>query len=209
MPYFELDELRGSDGVLDQLDTSKDGMLSDIRDDVAAFVNAELGVTEELAAAATDTRTVYGDGTVWLTPPLFTAGSVTLVSGPSGYTVPDYVEVDGALRVTTSTGIYTDAPYPRLYPYGSRYLFSLDVWLLGVPYVVTADYGVSASDLQVLRRICLELAVQLYRFRDSGGSQQLSTEVAVITVKNTYSPIIAAQLGHLRQRVQPANAVVW
>jgi hypothetical protein len=50
--------------------------------------------------------------------------------------------------------------------------------------------------------------VQLFRFKDAGGSQVLSTEEALINMKNSYSPIIQAQLGHLKRRVN--NTVgIW
>jgi hypothetical protein len=81
------------------------------------------------------TAVVYGDGTDFLEPPAFTAGSVTLVTAPTGYTVPDYIEQDGLLVVVDSLArrrsLSEYAAFPADWPHG---------WTYGVPYTVTATY---------------------------------------------------------------------
>jgi hypothetical protein len=202
MAYATLDYLRGPDGRLVQFtttagtaDVAKDIYLQECLDEATAIINEELGFT--LTAAANGTQVVYGTGTVWLPLPLFTPGSVSLVTPPAGYSVPDYVESGNALRITNSTGVYTIPPSYALYP-PSLYS-SGAVWMPGVPYTVTADYGASSDDLVTARMCCLEIAVQLFRFGDAGGSAVVGVEGAgAVSVKNDYSPIVKRMLGYLK-----------
>lgn len=195
-----LSQFRGPDGRLDQFttdegvpDESRDTFLQACLDEATSIITTELGYT--LTAAAAGTQTVYGTGTVWLPLPRFTPDSVSLVEQLNGYAVPDYVESGSALRITDSSGVYSIAPYPQLTP---RYGYGA-TWLPGVPYTVTATFGVSADDLVAARLCCLEIAVQLFRFKDAGGSSVIGTEAAVETVRNEYSPIVKRMLGHLRR----------
>jgi hypothetical protein len=202
MSYATLDHLRGPDGRLDQFilengtaNTSRDTYLQECLDEATSIINEELGFT--LAAAASGAQVVYGTGTVWLPLPLFAAGSVSLVTPPAGYSVPDYVESGNALRITNSTGIYTIPPSYALYP--PDLYASGAVWVPGVPYTVTADYGASSDDLVAARMCCLEIAVQLFRFGDAGGSAVVGVEGAgAVSVKNDYSPIVKRMLGYLK-----------
>lgn len=85
------------------------------------------------------TIVVYGDGTAYLPLPAYVVGSITAVSAPTGYTVPSYIEADGYLVATDSTGVRRSAigsPWPvadetRV---GSS-------WRAGVPYSITALFG--------------------------------------------------------------------
>ena len=210
--YATLTQLRGPSGRLDQYtlangsaDTTRDTFLQACLDQATSIINLELGYT--LTAATVGTQVVYGTGTVWLPLPQFTAGSVTLVETLSNYTVPEYVESGSALRITDTAGVYTVPPYPQLawsslYGYGS-------IWLPGVPYTVHATYGVSADDLVVAAACCLEMAVQLWKFKDSGGSAVIGTDVGAVTVKNDYSPIVRRMLGHLKPGNSLTNASVF
>lgn len=218
--YASLSEMRGATGRLDQLtdtNANRDTLLQACLDQATSIINMELGFA--LTAAAPGTQTVYGTATVWLPLPLFTAGSVSLVATLSGYTVPSYVESGGALRITNSTGIYTAPPDYRLTPasgygYGYGYDSGLTyggggVWLAGVPYTVSATYGASADDLNAAKMCCLEIAVMLWKFRDSGGSTAVGTENAVVVVKNAYSPVVSRMLGYLRREQASHYAMVY
>lgn len=214
--YIDLDDIRGPNGALTQL-TNDDGTPNEAQDvlfqscidDAQAILDGELGFT--LAAADDTDVVVYGDGTAYLTPPPHTAGSVTLVTAPTGYTVPDYVQQNGVLVTTDANGFM----YPR-YPssptwwswQADPFIASSGVWTAGVPYTVSATFGAAAADLLVARRITLELAVQIYRFRDSGGATVVSTDAAVVTVKNTFSPLVRGAIERLKQKYAP-SAGVW
>jgi hypothetical protein len=147
--------------------------------------------------------------------PLFTPLSVSLVETLDGYTVPDYVESGGALRTTNATGIYSVPYYPQLATPGDTYGFGPDYtsgirWLLGVPYTVHATYGATADDLVTARMCCLEIAVNIVRFGDSGGSGVVGIEGAgAVEVKNNYSPIVRRMLGYLKRRTGSPTASVW
>lgn len=215
MAYLILDDLRGPDGALTQLTTeegtpneAQDVLLQACIDDAQAITDGELGFT--LTAAALGTQIAYGDGTAYLTPPPHTAGSVTEVTAPDGYTVPDYIQQNGILVTTDPNGFM----YPR-YPssptwwswQASPFIASSGLWAAGVPYTVSATYGAAAADLLVVRRITLELAVQLYKFRDAGGSTVIGTEAAVINVKNTFSPLVKGAIERLKQKYAPSIGV--
>lgn len=218
MAYVSLDDLRGPDGALDQFtaadgiaQTHKDILLQDCLDDAEAIINAELGFV--LTAATEGDQVVYGDGTAYLSLPLYVPLSVDEVAAPTGYTVPDYIERDGMLVTTDAVGIlvspysyYQYGTYPPLY---SPFATSGGIWAAGVPYTVTADWGASAADLLVARRITLELAVQFFRFKDAGGSQVLGVEGAgAVVVKNAFSPVVQAAITNL-QRHHGQAVGVW
>jgi hypothetical protein len=194
--YAVLDELRGPQGRLIQFadPDARDPYLQECLDEATSIINEELGFT--LTAAASGTQVVYGTGTVWLPLPLFAAGSVSLVSTLSGHTVPDYVESGGSLRITNSTGIYTIPPSYALYP--PDLYSSGAVWVPGVPYTVTANFGGTADDLVSARVCCLEIAVMIFRYGDAGGAGIVGVEGAgVVQVKNDFSPMVKSLLGHL------------
>lgn len=211
MAYVELADLRGNDGYLDQfeqdgtLDESRDTVLTAILTRAEAFVNAYIGTRTSLAAAASGTSIVYGNGLQTLILPAYTVGSVTLVSAPSGYTVPDYIEQDGALVITDSTGIVVT---PYRYGLGYAYGSSL-VWQYGVPYTVTATYGWGADDLAVLAEATLQTAVQLWRYRDTGGSETIGAEGAITTVRAGWTPLVKQGLDNIAQRLRGYSAGVW
>jgi len=169
--------------------------IQDRLDWATAIIHIELGLTALLTTATAATKTVYGDGTAFLALPAHTPDSVTLVTQTGGYSIPDYIQRDGYLIVTDATGIRTSYGYAGLTPGFGAY----GVWAYGVPYAVTAAYGVSDDVLDALRAANLELAVQLWRYRDSGGSIVISTEDAAIAVRNRFSPVLAGILTKIRQ----------
>jgi hypothetical protein len=210
--YIDIDHLRGPAGYLDQLvdssgivDTSKDTILLDVLERAESFVNAYLGTTASLAAATATTAIVYGTGTQVLPLPPLTAGSVTSVTTLSGYTVPDYIEQDGALVITDSTGVVS-----RMYNAGLAYAYgSTVVWSYGVPYTVSATFGWPAGDLAVLAEATLQVAVQLWRYKDAGGSETIGAEGAITTVRAGWTPLVKSGLDSIKRRLAGNSVGVW
>lgn len=208
MAYATIAQLRGATGYLNQLtdtDTDRDTILSAILARAEGFVNAYLGTRTSLAAAASSSAVVYGNDLQTLILPAYTAGSVTLVSAPSGYTVPDYIEQDGALVITDSSGIVVQ-PYRAglAYSYGSSV-----VWQYGVPYTVSATYGWATDDLAVLAEATLQTSVQLWRYRDTGGSETIGAEGAITTVRAGWTPLVKQGLDDIAKRLRGYSAGVW
>lgn len=160
---------------------AKDRVLQRALDDATQIIDTLLGAPRGASpgslfptAGSPSTRVVYGDGTDYLLPPAFVAGSVTTVTAPTGYTVPAYTVIDGVLIVTRD-GLMgplfgSEALTGRLYtPLGG--------WLAGVPYTVAATFGYSATPDDI-KEACLEIAVDLYRFRDAGSIKMVGVEGA-------------------------------
>lgn len=150
-----------------------DALLQRILDRATAMIDTYLGFSFTLSGAA-GTQIVYGDGTDYLEPPAFVAGSVTAVTVPTGYTAPSYTVQNGVLIVTRDSLLGTlygsEALAGRLYsPLGG--------WLSGVPYTVAATYGYSAIPVDIVEA-CLEIAVDLWRFKDSGSIKAVGVEGA-------------------------------
>jgi hypothetical protein len=222
MAYATLDQLRGPAGYLDQFTTdtddpnaSKDTLLQSCLDRASAIIDRELGFT--LAAAAVGTQVVYGDGGTILEPPLFVAGSVTSVTAPSGYTVPSYTAVEGALIVVNSSGVATSLLNPGL-PTGPYYAYNpfyftdfntITTWGQGVPFTVAATFGAGAGDLLVAEQMCLEIAVNLYKYRDAGGSTVVGTDNAVVVVKTQFSPLVQRMIDRIQGASVGQRVGVW
>lgn len=211
MAYATIDDLRGAEGYLEQfegdgtLDTTHDSVLLAILERAEAFVNSYIGTPTSLSPAAAATTIVYGNGLQTLMLPPIVPGSVTLVTAPSGYTIPDYIEQDGALVLTDSAGIVVQ-------PYRSSLAFTTGSplrWTYGVPYTVSATFGWSAGDLAILAEATLQTAVQLWRFRDTGGSDVSGTEGAVVVVKAGWTPLVKSGLDDIARRVRGFNVGVW
>lgn len=169
------------------------------------FVNRTIKTPAALTAAAEAERIIYGNGLQTLVLPPYVADSVTLVEAPSGYTVPDYIEMDGSLVITDSSGIVV-TPYRSglAYAYGSTL-----VWTYGVPYTVSATFGWSADDLAVLTEATLQIAVQLWRYKDAGGSGTVGNEEATTEVKAGYTPLVKQGLEDIAQRVRGFSGGIW
>lgn len=202
MPYATIAQLRGLTGVLETMtntDTNRDTMLQACLDDAQAIIDGELGITLVAVGAAGD-RVVYGDGTAYLTLPPHTLGTVTEVEAPDDYTVPDYIQQNGVLVTTDANGIIPPVVYPSDYWRYNPFATSAGLWAAGVPYTVTATFGTSASDMNVLRRITLDLAVKLWKFRDAGGAVAVGTESAIVLVKDALPPWASMALETLKRK---------
>lgn len=169
MAYANVTDLRR---YLDQVPEGdiEDVLLGSILDRASALIDLELG--HEWNTAAADTALVFGDGTNYLkVPQPYVADSVTLVTSTySGVTIPDYIERDGYLVALTTdltlyprsvAGIRGSGP-----PYGA--------WILGAPYTISATFGYSTVP-PALTEACLEIAADLYRFRDAGSIKAAGT----------------------------------
>lgn len=193
---------------LDQLSSvvTHDTVLGLIADRATAFVNEYLGVTTNLTAAASATRVLYGDGGLFLSTDIPIA-SVTVggVTAPSGYTVPTWALLNGVLRIVDTLGVVVQPRYRSL---DATWLYSYG-WGVGVPYTVVGTFGYSADDLAVVTEACLQTAVQLWRYKDSGGSETIGAEGAITTVKAGWTPLVKGGLDAIRRKTRGNAVGVW
>lgn len=152
---------------------AQDARLQKILDRATAIIDTYLGVAFP-ASGSPSTRIVYGDGTDYLVPPAFVTGSVTAVTAPTGYTVPTYTVIDGVLIITRD-GLM--GPLYGSESLSARLYAPLGGWLAGVPWTVAATFGYSATPDDI-KECCLEIAVDLYRFRDAGSIKMVGVEGA-------------------------------
>lgn len=127
---------------------------------------------DHFAAAAQNpsVRTFYGDGSTYLRLDPYVPGSLTTVTMPTGYEVPDRVELgrDGSfylVRTFNEDGtLYND----------QRWILSRPGWFPGVPVTVTARWGYAAIPDDVVQAV-LAKAIQLWRTNDP--AQQKAADV--------------------------------
>lgn len=185
---------------LDQLDgdTSKYPTLDAVLERAAALINLDLGVTADLTPAAAGTQVVYGDGTRYLVPrgPI---SAVTLVSAASGVYIPAYVVQDGILVASTSIGAVVPVSW-----WGTT-----GVWAAGVPFTVAATFGYSSQVMTALKEANLQIAVRLWRFRESGGSEVIGAESGVVEVRQQFSPMVKDILRLVNRERHGVAAGVW
>lgn len=186
MAYVTLTEWKQANQEQLLQTTEHDGAIRAALAAAEAIVNLELGYS--FAAAAPGTAVLYGDGTDYLKlPATYVEGSVTAVTAPSGYTVPDYVEQEGYL-VVSRDGVLGAYPYRGLsYPYGYGY-----GWQRGIAYTVAGNFGNSAPD--DIKLAVREIATQLWRFRDAGGAEVVGNDAGVRTVRSSLSPLVRSIL---------------
>lgn len=150
-----------------------DALLQKVLDRATAAIDTYLGLSFTLSGSA-GTRVVFGDGTDYLEPPPFVTGSVTAVTMPTGYTVPVYTVIDGVLIVTRDGlmgGMYAAETI------AGRFYNPIGGWLAGVPHTVAATFGYSAYPDDI-KEACLEIAVDLHRFKDAGSIKSVGLEGA-------------------------------
>jgi hypothetical protein len=179
-----------------------DTLLGRILDRATQIIDTELGFA--FGTATVSMRTVYGDGTDYLIPPVFVSGSVTAVTTITGYSVPSYIEQDGALVARTSAGV--------LAPLYSYPLLSGDVavgaWLYGVPYTVAATFGYASVPADIVEAT-LEIAVRIWRARDAGFSDVVGVEGSgAVGYNGKYPAVVTAILDNYKARV-PRGVGVW
>lgn len=112
----------------------------------------------EPAGVTATSRTIYGDGSVYLNLPPYVAGTLNLTLGvPSGYTAPSFIERDGYLVITGTTGtLQTRSALGYTSDYG---------WWDGVPITVSARWGYEATPPDVKLAV-IEMVINLLRTID-------------------------------------------
>lgn len=139
-----------------QAKSGDDTLIQECLDDATSMIDLELGFTWADYDTVATARPVLGYGTAYLLLPPHQIGSVTEVrrGTPTDTLVPssDYTEqtTDGSLYMSTATG----------FPYGQSY------WQPGL-YSVTAKWG-HGPVLSALAKVCVELAINMYKERDRG-----------------------------------------
>jgi hypothetical protein len=171
MPYATVEQMRA---YLKQagLTAANDELFEDILERATAIIDGELGYSFDTAGVGTEV--VYGDGTDFLVPSAFVAGSVTGVTAPSGYTVPDYTVRDGHLIVTRDGVVGSWYAREGLWAYQLAYPYR-GGWEPGVPYTVAATFGHSAVPADIVEAT-LEVAIRIWRAKDAGFSDVVGVE---------------------------------
>lgn len=120
----------------------------------------------EAADVSESERTFYGDGTHYLKLDRYVEGSLNAsISLPEGYTVPEFIERQGYL-VISSSGVITQryAPFP-----------CAGGWYAGVPITVLAKWGFESTPADVKLAV-IELAVNLWREMDPANIKLVNLE---------------------------------
>ena len=122
--------------------------------------NVEPGYFEPAGDTAT-AKTIYGNGTNYLRLPPYVPGSLnTSITLPEGYTVPSFIEQNGFLVLTTSSGV--------LPPFQHFHNCSWSGWYSGVAVTVSARWGFVATPADVKMAV-IELVINLERETDPAG----------------------------------------
>lgn len=128
---------------------------------------AEPGYFEAASSTATS-KTIYGNGTNYLRLPPYVAGSLnTTITLPDGYTAPTFIERDGYLILTTSTGLTP--------PFSSFYNCSWPGWYAGVPVTISARWGFEETPADVNHAI-IELVINLLKEIDPASIKLMSLD---------------------------------
>ncbi len=213
MAYASLDELKA---YLPQLagSTNHDATLQSILDRVSSLLDLELASAGVVfGTPAVGTRTIYGDGTSYLQPPVFVAGSVTGVTTLAGYAVPDYIEEDGYLIVVDEEGRKRTSLYPT--PFYVHPDYGEYRWVKGMPYTVAATFGAGAMPAIVstaLTEACLELTVRTWRAKDAGFSDVIGVEGdGTVAIDRSYPLVVKKVLDLIKgvHAAPPSGIGVW
>lgn len=165
MDYCTLDQVIGKTGenaitgYLPQVtDDEAKAKVSEIISRVSRRIDAyvtDATVEDYFAPAAQDasTKKIRGEGVSYLSLPEFVPGTVSAVTAPAGFTVPDFEEEGQTLVIRDSYGARTR----------SR------AWLEDVPYTVTARWGLAAVPAPIIEA-ALQLVVRTYRAGDEAFS---------------------------------------
>jgi hypothetical protein len=196
MPYATVAQLKA---YLDQV-VDKDDLLADILDRASALIDLEIG--HSWATAGAGAATVYGEGTNYLRIPApYIAGSVTLLTGPVDITLPSYIERDGYLVARTSDAYL----YPARQGMGvAGFGPGRGAWMYGVPYVISATYGYGAAPAALIEA-CLEIAADMYRFRDAGSIKAAGAADGGL-VRGGALPVTAARI---LANIKASETKVW
>lgn len=147
----------------DTIAEGADAHLDDLADRASRIFDQACGVSSGFFEASEDDaeaseRVFYGDGTNFLLVGTHQGTIVAAdVSMPDGYTVPDFVERDKYLVLSSSTGILNSFYYGWYREcYG---------WPMGVPVTINKIWGYEAVP-EDIKYACIELAINLLRETD-------------------------------------------
>lgn len=145
----------------------------------ASTMVVDQGVTfQEAGAEGATPRVFYGDGLNFLKLPPFVAGSLTVITMPSGYTVPAYAIQGSYLWVKDATsGVLTEGVTSG--------------WLTGVPVTVTARWGFESTPADVVQAV-IQIAIHLWRGSDAAFAKTTDLTVPAEAIPATAQAIINA-----------------
>lgn len=195
MAYATVDQFRQEFKGQIGTESGSDAVIQRKLDAATALIDAEVGFAFGISAAGS--RTLYGDGTIYLAMPPYTVGSITALTSISGITPPARIERDGMLIAVDSSGVIPgeDRPVP----------VSL-TWREGVPYTVAATYGYAAVPADIVEA-CIQIAARAWRGRDAGFSDVVGVEGGGAVGYNGALPkMVVAILDNYRERATPG---VW
>lgn len=123
--------------------------------------------TENGADVIASARTFYGDGTNYLKLDPYVAGTLNAtMTVPTGYTAPTYVERNGYLILSDSTGTLV----PGYWSTG---------WQMGFPYTVTALWGFASTPADIKAAV-IEWIINVWRETDPAGLKLVGLDGQVL-----------------------------
>lgn len=172
--YATVAEFRGSGSMpmIAQATTSAipNGEVESLIEKASRLFDLVCGVESGHFDPASDTpsdRTFYGNGTQYLKVGQYIPGSLnTTLTLPDGYTAPDFVEREEYLVITDSNGVISGSHYPTRCHGG---------WWSGVPIIVSARWGLSATPADVKQAV-IKWAADLWRITDPANQKLLAIE---------------------------------
>lgn len=136
-------------------------------------------------------RTFYGDGTHYLKlDPYVSLSSITF---PDGFAVPDYVERQGYLLTSSQTGVLPTFTDTLWWPW-------IGGWPEGVPVTVTAIWGFLETPADV-KMATIELVINLFRETDPAELNLIDLERQPLREK--IPPRVAEVINRYRNKVDP------
>lgn len=130
----------------------------------ATVTDGTVVFTENGADVVATNKTIYGDGSSYLKLPPYVSGSLnTTLTYPDGYTALDFIERDGYLIQTSSTGI------------AAPFLYYTSGWYGGLPIVVSAIWGYESTPEDV-KMAAIEMVINLWRETDPAALKLVSID---------------------------------
>ena len=178
-----------------QFSAGTEGFVEKILPNASRTIDRYIGVEDyhfgQIEEADTATaRTYYGNGTNYLEVDPHGASPAPTLAMPTGYTVPGYVAHRKQFFFAFEKIYGDNALGFGAVENGSGFdgvLFAQDIdsrnsslgWLRGVPITVTAKWGWDETPGDI-KEACLEVALQIYRGRDSAYARVVNLEAATV-----------------------------
>jgi hypothetical protein len=176
------------------IEPATDDVLQAVLDRATQVLDTAIGYSFTLSASAS--QVVYGDGTAYLVPTACL--TVSGVTAPTGYDIPDYVLRDGMLILTDSAGVLVPEAYAGRSP--------VPAWREGVPYTVAGTFGYAAVPDDIVEA-CLEVAARIWRGRSSGFSDVIGVEGGgAVGYEKAFPAMVRHTIGRYRAKRYPG---VW